>query len=263
MTCSCIPIEITENIIQCNMYDPATLLCCALVSKDWYTFTRRHLERKTTLSIKDKDQLLLLSSLLASCSSKRLFEKVQLLRVIDNPSQPFAHNLSFLISGTSLPNLTTITLEDVNWTTLARPHNDFFKWLLTFSTVTSLCIHHCCLHVTAHVLRLLRGLPKLKQSYHSRSSSTYFRSKGAVQLQHVLIGEDTEPHRHAHLSEELQTLQEGERSSCWGLFHPVLTCWCSADIASYTSSLPCADSTRTALARYEWEGRVVSTLVQR
>lgn len=209
MQCA-VPIEIVEDIIDCNKYDPPTLWSCALVCRKWAHRSSEHLKRKPTLTIRSVVHLHLIGRLLVSKRSRGLYGKVELLHVVDNPSKPFAHTLPYIVHGRFLPELTTVVLEGMNWTD-ARPHVDFFKRLSSFSSATSLCIHRCFLRPAAHVLRIVRGLPGLKRA--TGMARRFYKGVGrerAVQLDHVLIGEESEHHRDIHAEKQHQTLQTGE-----------------------------------------------------
>ncbi|TFY55979.1 hypothetical protein EVJ58_g7913 [Rhodofomes roseus] len=198
------PIEIVEEIIDHNRYDPPTLLACALVCRDWAPRSQCHLQRKPTLTIRSAAQLNLIGSLLVSKRSRGLYAKVRLLRIIDDPSTPFFHSLPLCLPGQHLPEVAAVLLEGVDWTTF-RPHVSFFTWLSRFSSVTSLCIHGCALRPVAHTLRMARGLPKLKQTLAPLSDRMrdYAPVDTVVALDNVLIGTDAdaelrELHMRAH-----------------------------------------------------------------
>ncbi|KAH9832004.1 uncharacterized protein C8Q71DRAFT_276907 [Rhodofomes roseus] len=212
-----VPIEIVEEIIDHNRYDPPTLLACALVCRDWAPRSQCHLQRKPTLTIRSAAQLNLIGSLLVSKRSRGLYAKVRLLRIIDDPSTPFFHSLPLCLPGQHLPEVAAVLLEGVDWTTF-RPHVSFFTWLSRFSSVTSLCIHGCALRPVAHTLRMARGLPKLKQTLVPLSDRMrdYAPVDTVVALDNVLIGTDAdaelrELHMRAHpdLEHQHRSLEAG------------------------------------------------------
>ncbi|KZT65225.1 hypothetical protein DAEQUDRAFT_731614, partial [Daedalea quercina L-15889] len=203
-----LPIDVVWDIIDWNQYDPPTLWACALVCHSWTPRSSHHLKRRTSLTIRSKGQMNLVGSILASRRSRGLYAKVQLLRVIEDPEKPFAHTLSFCLPGAFLPELTTVILEGADWTQL-RPHVDFFMWLSSFASVTSLCIHRSVLRLTDHVRRIIQGLPNLKQTPEMTNASFVGVKPTSVAIDSVLIGSNSPLHSEFHPDIQHQDLPAG------------------------------------------------------
>lgn len=205
-----LPMDVWEYTVDFLWYDPPSLLACALACRAWARRSRFLLQRETTLTIRSAKDMRMYGHLLASKRSRKLFAKIRILRIIDDPTSPFVHTLPLILPGQHLPEVATVVLENINWT-ISSPHITFFRKLSQFAELTSICLHRCILRPVSHAMRLLRTLPRLQSAVEGQRGAACL-PRDAVSFDCVLIGTeiDVESHQHMHPGVKHKTLQQGE-----------------------------------------------------
>ncbi|EPS99499.1 hypothetical protein FOMPIDRAFT_1050537 [Fomitopsis schrenkii] len=201
-------MDVWEYTVDFLWYDPPSLLACALACRAWARRSRFLLQRETTLTIRSAKDMRMYGHLLASKRSRKLFAKIRILRIIDDPTSPFVHTLPLILPGQHLPEVATVVLENINWT-ISSPHITFFRKLSQFAELTSICLHRCILRPVSHAMRLLRTLPRLQSAVEGQRGAACL-PRDAVSFDCVLIGTeiDVESHQHMHPGVKHKTLQQ-------------------------------------------------------
>ncbi|KZT65229.1 hypothetical protein DAEQUDRAFT_768993 [Daedalea quercina L-15889] len=127
-------------IIDFLWTEPSTLLSCALTCKAFLPASQYHLQRQTALTIRNELMLKYVAHVLSSTrrSSRRLFELVETLRIVEDPARPFVRTVPFRLRADALPNLTRIVMENIDWTSRTQePHPQFIeRWSFFHPSMT-------------------------------------------------------------------------------------------------------------------------------
>ncbi|KAH9832012.1 uncharacterized protein C8Q71DRAFT_277088 [Rhodofomes roseus] len=124
------PLELWDHVVDFLWTDPPTLLSCALTCKAWLPASQHHLRRQTTMTIRNETMLKCIANVLCSRRSRRLFELVETVRVVEDPTRPFVRTVPFRLPASALPALTRIVMENICWMIPAQePHHQFFESL--------------------------------------------------------------------------------------------------------------------------------------
>jgi len=157
------PPEVWDHIIDFLWTDPPALLSCALTCRAWLPTSRLHLRRETVLTIRNATMLNCVADVLCSRRRRRLFELVETLRIVDDPVRPFARSFAFCLHKAALPNLTSIVMENIDWSTPAQePYYQYFRSLSAFKGVRVVELKRCRFRRAAVIFNVLRAFHKLR-----------------------------------------------------------------------------------------------------
>jgi len=163
-----LPVEVCERILDhlamewdLRFADPkgeprmTTLACCALVCRNWYYLTWYHLRQ--CIHLRDRRDVLSLSKTLRE--RPRLREVVQ--QIIIYQSIQHLGTFAAMLAG-KIPNLSMITIRDLEWTIVSVRIEDF-SYLAVFCSVTTLHIYNITLSSVAPLSHLIAAFPGLRQ----------------------------------------------------------------------------------------------------
>ncbi|KAH9915542.1 uncharacterized protein B0H18DRAFT_95410 [Fomitopsis serialis] len=132
-----------------------TLACCSLVCRTWYYLTWYHLRQ--CIHLRDRKDVLLLSKTLRE--RPRLREVVQ--QIIIYQSIQHLGTFAAMLVG-KIPNLSMITIRDLEWT-IGSVRIEDFSYLAAFCSVTTLHVYNITLSSVAPLAHLIAAFPRLRQ----------------------------------------------------------------------------------------------------
>ncbi|KAH9831817.1 uncharacterized protein C8Q71DRAFT_286199 [Rhodofomes roseus] len=168
------PQELIERFCELLWDEPVQLaVSCMRICPAWYHAARRILQGDT-IFWRTRYDLQDYAHTLISHHNAPYRKRFQQLWIYDHASKPFAHVWPMFIPGSMLPELWSVHLVSLDWSTKI-PHDSFFIHLSSYTSVLHLQIYRCRFRSLPDLRRVINALPSL--------TWLYFRN---VTLQHPL-----------------------------------------------------------------------------
>ncbi|TFY54461.1 hypothetical protein EVJ58_g8853 [Rhodofomes roseus] len=154
------PQELIERICEFLWDEPVQLAVrCTRICPAWYHAARRVLSGDM-ITCRTQKALQDYAHTLTSRRNAPYRKRFGKLCIYDNARKPFAHVWPMFIPGWILPELNSVTLGDLDWST-KTPHDVFFAYMSSYTSISRLDLRDCRFRSLPDLRRVINALPNL------------------------------------------------------------------------------------------------------